>query len=222
VWDFLEWMGKHAQAPVTVASKPHYFCELHVVRPAPARGSIMLTPCFLPGVRKSHHGDRIEASSLLPLPLCPQPAGGASLPSAQLRTVRNLVERVPEFWESAELLEEVRTGELLHVDPSYFVSALLDDIGDGREDALRLVESYLEHEDYAVLCRTLLPLLHPPALLCLLDGLLPLAAPTAAAARGVEGLEALVLGGTRWATVDDAMLHSALAVSLRCSLAPPD
>ena len=172
-------------------------------------------------VQKSHHGDRIEASSLLPLG--PQPGvGSAFLPSAQLRTVRNFVERVPEFWESLELLEEVRTGEILHVDLSYFVSAILDDIGEGREDALRLVESYLEHEDYAVLCRTLLPLLRPPALLCLLDGLLPLAAPTAAAARGVEGLEALVLGGTRWATVDDAMVHSALAVSVRFSRAPPD
>lgn len=159
VWDFLEWMGKHAQAPVTVASKPHYFCELHV-----------------------------------------------------LRTVRNFVERVPQFWESSELLAEVRTGEILHVDLPYFVDAILDDLVQGREAALRLVEDYLQHEDYAVLCRTLLPLLDPPALLCLLDGLLPLVG-----ALAVEGLEALVLGGTRWATVEDAMLHSALAVSLRAA-----
>jgi hypothetical protein len=32
VWGRLEWMGRHPQAPVTVAAKPHYFCELHVVR----------------------------------------------------------------------------------------------------------------------------------------------------------------------------------------------
>ena len=32
VWDLLEWMGRHPQAPVTVAAKPHYFCELNVLR----------------------------------------------------------------------------------------------------------------------------------------------------------------------------------------------
>eukprot|EP00854_Cymbomonas_tetramitiformis_P003794 gene3794-4745_t len=30
VWKELEWIGKHPQAPVTVAAKPHYFCELNV------------------------------------------------------------------------------------------------------------------------------------------------------------------------------------------------
>ncbi|KAG2442285.1 hypothetical protein HXX76_002371 [Chlamydomonas incerta] len=31
VWDLLRWEGKHAQAPVAVAQKTHYFCELAVV-----------------------------------------------------------------------------------------------------------------------------------------------------------------------------------------------
>jgi hypothetical protein len=29
-WHFLVWAGKHPQAPVAVAAKPHYFCELDV------------------------------------------------------------------------------------------------------------------------------------------------------------------------------------------------
>ncbi|KAJ9520968.1 hypothetical protein QJQ45_022712 [Haematococcus lacustris] len=32
VWQLLVWEGKHAQAPVSVATKTHYFCELDVVR----------------------------------------------------------------------------------------------------------------------------------------------------------------------------------------------
>lgn len=32
VWDLLVWRGKHTQAPVAVAQKPHYFCELDVPR----------------------------------------------------------------------------------------------------------------------------------------------------------------------------------------------
>lgn len=28
MWDLLVWRGKHPQAPVTVAAKPHYFSEL--------------------------------------------------------------------------------------------------------------------------------------------------------------------------------------------------
>uniref|UniRef100_A0A061S3S5 Uncharacterized protein n=1 Tax=Tetraselmis sp. GSL018 TaxID=582737 RepID=A0A061S3S5_9CHLO len=31
-WQHLVWEGKHPQAPVTVAAKPHYFCELSVSR----------------------------------------------------------------------------------------------------------------------------------------------------------------------------------------------
>ncbi|KAL3678022.1 hypothetical protein R1sor_020978 [Riccia sorocarpa] len=31
-WHELEWKGKHSQAPATVASKPHYFSELDVVK----------------------------------------------------------------------------------------------------------------------------------------------------------------------------------------------
>ncbi|BFI28195.1 hypothetical protein MPTK2_2g17200 [Marchantia polymorpha subsp. ruderalis] len=31
-WHELEWKGKHSQAPATVASKPHYFSELDVLR----------------------------------------------------------------------------------------------------------------------------------------------------------------------------------------------
>lgn len=30
MWDLLSWQGKHAQAPVAVAAKPHYFSELDV------------------------------------------------------------------------------------------------------------------------------------------------------------------------------------------------
>ncbi len=30
VWDLLQWAGKHPQAPVAVASKPHYFAELNL------------------------------------------------------------------------------------------------------------------------------------------------------------------------------------------------
>ncbi len=31
MWDLLRWEGKHAQAPVAVAVKTHYFCELALV-----------------------------------------------------------------------------------------------------------------------------------------------------------------------------------------------
>ena len=30
MWELLVWQGKHAQAPVAVAAKPHYFSELDV------------------------------------------------------------------------------------------------------------------------------------------------------------------------------------------------
>lgn len=32
MWQLLEWEGKHPQAPVAVAAKTHYFCELDVLR----------------------------------------------------------------------------------------------------------------------------------------------------------------------------------------------
>lgn len=32
MWSHLVWTGKHSQAPVVVFAKPHYFCELDVVR----------------------------------------------------------------------------------------------------------------------------------------------------------------------------------------------
>jgi hypothetical protein len=31
VWHLLVWGGKHSQAPVAVAARPQYFCELEVV-----------------------------------------------------------------------------------------------------------------------------------------------------------------------------------------------
>ena len=30
MWHLLHWRGKHSQAPIAVASKPHYFCELDI------------------------------------------------------------------------------------------------------------------------------------------------------------------------------------------------
>lgn len=32
MWELLVWQGKHAQAPVAVAAKPHYFSELDVAK----------------------------------------------------------------------------------------------------------------------------------------------------------------------------------------------
>ena len=32
VWHHLEWQGRHSQAPVAVAARTHYFCELDVGR----------------------------------------------------------------------------------------------------------------------------------------------------------------------------------------------
>lgn len=32
VWHLLSWRGRHSQAPVAVAQRPHYFCELDVPR----------------------------------------------------------------------------------------------------------------------------------------------------------------------------------------------
>ena len=32
MWSLLEWQGRHPQAPVAVAQRPHYFCELDVPR----------------------------------------------------------------------------------------------------------------------------------------------------------------------------------------------
>ncbi|KAJ9520790.1 hypothetical protein QJQ45_013967 [Haematococcus lacustris] len=44
VWQLLVWEGKHAQAPVSVATKTHYFCELDVVRSV--RAFLRLCPDF--------------------------------------------------------------------------------------------------------------------------------------------------------------------------------
>ena len=32
-WQHLKWQGRHAQTPVVVSAKPHYFRELDMVRP---------------------------------------------------------------------------------------------------------------------------------------------------------------------------------------------
>lgn len=32
MWQLLSWQGRHPQAPVAVAQRPHYFCELDVPR----------------------------------------------------------------------------------------------------------------------------------------------------------------------------------------------
>ena len=32
MWHLLAWQGRHSQAPVAVAQRPHYFCELDVPR----------------------------------------------------------------------------------------------------------------------------------------------------------------------------------------------
>jgi hypothetical protein len=53
VWHHLQWQGRHAQAPVAVATKTHYFCELKVrggrglaaERAALAAGAATLAGC---------------------------------------------------------------------------------------------------------------------------------------------------------------------------------
>ncbi len=32
MWQLLAWQGRHPQAPIAVAQRPHYFCELDVPR----------------------------------------------------------------------------------------------------------------------------------------------------------------------------------------------
>ena len=67
MWDLLVWQGKHPQAPVAVAAKPHYFSELNIKQ-----------------------------------------------------TVRNLLKLHPEFFASEQMLDTVRSGEILALDLNFF------------------------------------------------------------------------------------------------------
>ena len=67
MWDLLVWQGKHAQAPVAVAAKPHYFSELDVNK-----------------------------------------------------SMRNILNRCPEFFASEQFLSSVSNGTITALDRAFF------------------------------------------------------------------------------------------------------
>ncbi|KAK3285621.1 hypothetical protein CYMTET_6781, partial [Cymbomonas tetramitiformis] len=125
VWKELEWIGKHPQAPVTVAAKPHYFCELNV-----------------------------------------------------LRTVHNFVERVPEFWGSAEFIDELKSGDIIRMDIPFFARELAYILMEGecRSDSELIIDAigdFLGEASWQELCQKLLPTLEWPEMARLVDCLMP-------------------------------------------------
>eukprot|EP00803_Ostreobium_quekettii_P011293 evm.model.scf_938.6 EVM.evm.TU.scf_938.6 scf_938:56346-58522(-) len=70
-WKLLHWEGRHPQAPVMVASKPHYFCELNVTK-----------------------------------------------------SVENLLQSCPDFWDSEEMKLGIGTGEIFALDNQFFSKEL--------------------------------------------------------------------------------------------------
>ncbi|XP_078163685.1 uncharacterized protein LOC144558709 [Carex rostrata] len=118
-WDELEWRGAHGQSPAIIATKPHYFQNLDV-----------------------------------------------------LRTVENFLEYVPTFWSSDELAESVKSGEILEIDPEYFVKFVLDMMYEERcRDVWDLVKGCLSGEKFSSLCQVLLVSLDGERLLSFLKSL---------------------------------------------------
>eukprot|EP00898_Chlorokybus_atmophyticus_P006196 jgi/Chlat1/6578/Chrsp45S06037 len=158
-WGELVWEGAHAQSPVMVAAKPHYFLELDIVRL-----------------------NNTDACQHYLSPLMAH--------MRQVRTVRNFLARVPEFWESAELREEILTGDIIALDYDYFVAefdrwlAAADDVEEDDfylrrayerrfEELVRELEDYLAEESLQSLCTQLFPFLSPKDTLRVLQGLVP-------------------------------------------------
>jgi hypothetical protein len=100
-WPLLAWAGKHPQAPVAVAAKPHYFCELDVAATVDAlaarcpafwaseevaasvRGGALLAvdPAFFAGELLRWLSERSARSSWLYELLCDFVEGGAAWPA---------------------------------------------------------------------------------------------------------------------------------------------
>jgi hypothetical protein len=74
--------------------------------------------------------------------------------------VENFLEYVPTFWSSDELAESVKNGEILEIDPEYFVKLLLDLLYEEQcGDVWDMVEGFLSEERFSSLCQVLLVLL---------------------------------------------------------------
>ncbi|KAJ3678174.1 hypothetical protein LUZ60_001977 [Juncus effusus] len=83
-----------------------------------------------------------------------------------VRTVQNFLEFVPDFWSSAELADSVRDGEILQVDPDFFVNWFLELMFEERDrEVWDLVEGFLERERFCDVSKSLICLLDDERLL---------------------------------------------------------
>ncbi|XP_078434719.1 uncharacterized protein LOC144705773 [Wolffia australiana] len=106
-WEDLEWKGRHGQSPAVVATKPHYFHDLNI-----------------------------------------------------LKTVENFLEHVPEFWSSDELAESVKDGQILHIEPQFFLDQFIRLMyEDNVEDVWAMIEDFIIEEQFSSLCQRILILL---------------------------------------------------------------
>ena len=60
MWDLLAWQGRHPQAPVAVAQRSHYFCELDL--PRTLRHLIRCRFCIVPLPAASRQGGSMAAA----------------------------------------------------------------------------------------------------------------------------------------------------------------
>ncbi|XP_051128062.1 uncharacterized protein LOC127249353 [Andrographis paniculata] len=89
------------------------------------------------------------------------------------QTVENFIEYVPEFWSSHEFSESLKDGNILLVDPKYFVNLFTDLMYEEElEDIWEVIEEFLEEQSFSFLCHRLLMILEEQDFCYFLD-LLP-------------------------------------------------
>lgn len=86
------------------------------------------------------------------------------------QTVENFLEYVPEFWSSREFAESLEGGEILFMDPKFFVKLFLDLMykEDSRE-MWEVINEFLMEESFSSLCQHLLIVLEEKDLLLFLE-----------------------------------------------------
>ncbi|GAQ81005.1 hypothetical protein KFL_000680220 [Klebsormidium nitens] len=172
-WEELEWAGSHPQAPGMVATKPHYFSELDVVR-----------------------------------------------------TVRNFLKHVPDFWTSDDWRDCVSCGEFLALDPDFFAKTAIDFLvaksrkgspdDEVREEEyvrgklLEILEDFLREESFPTLCQRLLHLASPEGLLSFLERL-----QESAPINRSRDPQLAAVTDVKWRSLDDALLCNACAANGR-------
>ncbi|GBG65009.1 hypothetical protein CBR_g48756 [Chara braunii] len=152
-----------------------------------------------------------------------------------IQTIEDWLDSVPDFWNSPELQESLEGGEFLSIDYHFFADELWrqfrgndatgDNGGNCRTNAdcrrlWRLLESYIEEEDWGVLCRRLLHLLDSATTLNFLKTLRECLTLSKDGKKGNEpgetgrswSMERLVVLGARWPSIEDAIVGNACAV----------